>query len=102
MLQSVRVYRVEWQEKAAGYYLTILDKPIHRGTLSRYCRYVLPYSFKQNLSSINASRCRQKLRIIAMKMNSNEAEAIPEPRQIRMIAKYIGCLENRYIPAVIT
>jgi hypothetical protein len=37
--------------------------------------------------------------MIALKIiNINDAVAIPVPRQIRNVAKYIGCLEIEYTP----
>ena len=34
-------------------------------------------------------------------INSNDAVAIPEPIQMKKVAKYIGCREKLYIPFVI-
>jgi hypothetical protein len=34
-------------------------------------------------------------------INSHDTVAIPEPRQMKKVAKYIGCREKLYAPVVI-
>ena len=34
-------------------------------------------------------------------MNNHDREAMPEPKQMKKVAKYIGCRESWYAPLVI-